>query len=772
MYAIRFAAFILSIGLIVQPILADEKDPLAHIPFDCNLVVKLSSPDSTVTRIRDILNEASSDLAILADFIPATMEEMLSNPGMTGVQGGPDVWMAVRFRTGQEPELAFLVVASNAKELKEAVGEGFTFFTAGDWTVYSESSELIGLFKKLHDESGRGLNKYVDPFCREILVRGDLAVWIDLQSVLRSYKDEMDNWKSEIQSKIEEIPQNMPNQGNVDPEQITKMYSDFLTTGEKLLGDTRAFCGNVVFANNGVLFDNYVSFAYSSDTVKMLKTLRPSEFKGIGKLPQSHLFYLGTSGFTDKLMQWGLLNSSATVKDASAKQEISKLSDQMIESGLGVMTLSMDVGSSTENLMQTVTQVELDDPQKMRELSHQLTATIGEIDQNGMKIKTELSPEAEEYDGHKADVVEVTFEVPDASSPQGMMQQQVLSSMYGPEGVKTRSLYFEDCLLQVMGSQDFVQEAVDSYLGRPISFKSSSSDNKEAKPSKEEGDSNEQNSETPSETLKGSGLKRRRDDDRRAMFMVDDKADTLLVAQGGKRDEDDDRKGGGGFKIKLGSTEEKPPVDEKSDKEEAPPADAGPPSSIPSDPGETPGGSIQFQIPAFDASALPQVPKRSVTEAIKTARGRLTPKANLLVLVDFPTLIAKLISRFPIVAAFGLPVGEIVKAAEEPSFTGMSLATEGNAFRFRVFIPPTQLKGIGEIVSAVKPLSERFQNGEGFSPPPPPQASGNPVKGTGPDGTPATEPEGTDVAKPTPPPKPLDTRTREERRKVKGKGRD
>jgi len=712
----RLALAILSLSLLASPLWAQEKDPLAHIPFDCNLVVKLSSPEATVNRIREILSEASSDLAEFIDLVPATMEDWFFNSGMAGVDSGADVWMAVRFRSGHDPERAFIVVASDSKELMEAVGETFTFYTAGKWTVYSESPDLIELFRKLGDSTGRGLNKFVDPHSAEILTRGDLAVWVDLQSVRKAYQDELDALKADIETRLEELPQNMPSQGNIDPEQIAKTYSGIFESSRKILEDSRAFCGNVVFSKGGVLFDNYLSFSYSSETVKMLKTLRTSDFRGIEKLPQSHLIYYGVSGLSDQFMKWSTQSSAVMISDDEMKKKFNQASEILSGLGFGDMTASIDIGAPEEGMLQTVSQVELDDPKKMREATQQLMAAIGEIDQNGLKMKSEIKPEEEEYAGHKADVLTMTFEIDDPSSPQGMIQQQMMNSMYGPEGMKTRTFYFKDRVLQVMGSQDLVNEAIDTYVGRTVIYKSSGSSKKETETFKSE--DTDSGGFSPPKSAPSNSPRRRRRDDSSAMFMLKDDGESLLVAQlGGGRDDDSK---GRGLKIKSIPAEQETPATEnpESDSSDAPetPPVGNPEQSITVE--KSFDFSKQIQIPADNGPQ--EIPKRSVTDAIKMARGKLSPKSNVLLLIDLPTLIAKSLRRFPIVAAFGLQVSKFVKAAEEPSFTGISLAAEGNAFRFRVSVPSEQLKGIGEIVSILKPMSDRLRNGEGFTPPPPP----------------------------------------------------
>ncbi|MCA9099028.1 MAG: hypothetical protein KDA36_11600, partial [Planctomycetaceae bacterium] len=427
---------------------------------------------------------------------------------------------------------------------------------------------------------------------------------------------------------------------------------------------------------------------------------------------------------------------------------------------------SIDIGAPEEGMLQTVSQVELDEPQKMREATQQLIATMGEIDQNGLKMKSELKPEEEEYAGHKADVLTMSYEIDDPSSPQGMIQQQTLNSMYGPEGMKTRTFYFKDRVLQVIGSQDLVNEAIDTYVGRTVIYKPSGSSKKETGTFKSE--DNGSGGFSPPKPAPSNSPRRRRRDDRSAMFMLQDDGETLLVAQlGGGRD--DDRKGRG-LKIKSipaekESTEKENPESDSPDVPETPPI-GNPEQSITVE--KSFDFSKQFQFPADNGSQ--EIPKRSVSDAIKMARGKLSPKSNILLLVDLPTIIAKMLRRFPIVAAFGLPVSKFVKAAEEPSFTGMSLAAEGNAFRFRVSVPSEQLKGIGEIVSILKPMTERLQNGEGFTPPPPPpQARKQSSNESNPDEAESFDPAESNG---TPPIKKEPPKPKEKRPDKRGKDRD
>lgn len=752
-----------------------DKSPLPFIPSDFNLVFKFRSPEPTMNSIREVFSESASELSDFVELMPVMLESTLGNLGMAGVDQGSDVWMAIRYRAGEDPEKVFLVVSKKPDELKEALGDLYHYFSTGKWTVYSESAEAVELFQKLQDGTGKGLNKFIDPNCVEILARGDLAVWADLQSIRRAYEDQIELMKSQTSDAIQNLPGAIPNQDSVDSAQIVQNFELTFENAMTLLKDSRAFCGNVTVNKGGVLFDSYVSFSFSSETAKFVKALPTSDFKSLDKLPQSHLVYLGVSGLTQSFMNWGLNFSTAAVTDEDQRKKFTEAFAELAELGYGSMTLSADIGAPGEAASQTVTQLELDDPARYREITPRLLEALGGIETNGIKLKHEFQTEAEEYGDYKADVFSMSYESTEPANPQSLMQLQAFNSIYGPDGMKTRTFYFEDRILQVVGSDDLVGLALDSYLGRPISRKPSANDKRQSNKPRD----NAESSVGPlfSELL--SSLSRRRDS--HAMFMIEDEPQGLLIAQSGRRK---GREGGLKLNIPLENQKSPPaqtpdkPASNPPDPAEGAPTEGTPAKGTPPDP-----GSPANSTPATFGSAPPvdngpqELPPRDVANALKIARGRLSPKSNLLLLIDLPALIAKNLRRFPIVAAMGIPVSKFVKAAQEPSFTGISLAADGNAFRFRVSVPTAQLNGINNVVAVVRPMLENLQSGKPPVDLPPPTLTPAAETPANQPGTPDPAETTTKTPPPpaipsTPPPsKKPDEETKQRRLKEKGKER-
>lgn len=436
--------------------------------------------------------------------------------------------------------------------------------------------------------------------------------------------------------------------------------------------------------------------------------------------------------------------------------------------------------------MQMVSLVNTSDSSKWKSVLQKTMGAMPELVQNGLKIRYEFKPEEEEFGGHKADVLSMIYEVEDPASPQGMIQQQVLSAMYGPEGMKTRTFYLEEQVLYVAGSNFMAEDAMNAYLGRPKAVRKSAAneegEEKEAGGGGGFSDSEEKSSgkETTKKESTKEGeenapvrplLKKRSKDERRGMFMLEDEPVVLAAQLGRKKGKDGEEKDGG-LKFKVlpqGGT----PAAKEAPKSEtapaAPTAEGGTAATPEEKPAveETPGTEVPTVSPAsgfpptgfsgFPADTGPQeLPPRDVTEAMKQARARLSPKSNVIVFVDLPAILAKTMRRIPFLASFGVPVSKFVAAAETPSFTGASLAADGNAMRFRVSVTPEQMKGIGTIITNVSPILVRLQSGQPLNELPPETTESSPSGGeSAPPSVSETDPAETPVgaAPPSAPPK-------------------
>jgi hypothetical protein len=119
---------------------------------------------------------------------------------------------------------------------------------------------------------------------------------------------------------------------------------------------------------------------------------------------------------------------------------------------------------------------------------------------------------------------------------------------------------------------------------------------------------------------------------------------------------------------------------------------------------QTLGGGKQAMNDAL--ATVEKKPADTPKSPIQQTRGKLAPKANLLVLWDLPGTVAKIMAMVVESQTIPIPVDpDAVKDLQsKPSYFGLSAATEPQGLRVRTIVPVEQMQGIAKIVTFFRGL--------------------------------------------------------------------
>ncbi|MFO1023275.1 MAG: hypothetical protein U0903_21685 [Planctomycetales bacterium] len=611
---------------------AQDDTPLKAIPDDFHVIVRFRTPQPTVTRVSKQLNEISPGSGALLEMGFAQIGMFVGLQSLEGVDTSADWWMALKLKPDDMPTQVFILPgkSKNPKLMHKSFEEGLSYVQFRQWNVVSQDEEIINAIAKRIKGEGSSISTLLDKEHLGVLERGDLSAWVNLQGMRKLYAAQIDAFKAQLETGIQIAAGAAagPNQAQAQ-QGVDIMSKTVLPAVVQFLEDMKSGSGSVLLGRSGGVVEKYVTVKAGSPTAKILAGQTTSEMKGLTHLPSSHLIFVGLSGNTNSFMNWGMGMAQSVVSDEPTKKLLTDLTAEMTKLKLGAITMSFNSGKEEEGMMQSVSLLEVDNVQRMRELSRKASGQMKTFQQGGMKGTIDFKPDAEKYGLFSADVQTTQMEI-EKSAPMAEAQKQMWEKMYGTNGMSVRTFYLKNYVMQVIGGKDLAAAAVLAYEGKVPSVK---------KPVAKPG--------TP-----------------------------VTAKKNGRNTSEGSRDG----EVRKAKGAAEAPADGKDEPEE----------------------------PKADADDTPAV--RIGTTALRQTRGRLSAKANVILLVDLPVFVGKAMTSLaesgPVGGMIPEPLKELGGDDAKPSFTGISLAAEDNAIRFKLILPMEQLQELGKASSMFMPSPE------------------------------------------------------------------
>jgi hypothetical protein len=456
-----FAVLVVSFVIAARPMAAAE-NALDAISSDAGVVVRLKNPQATIEKVADLVNEivpgVGEQVRAQADGIGLA----ISNPTLAGVDKQSDWWVAVYPRGGeQEPQLVFVIPASDLKGMKAGLGESFKFVEHGKFGVYTEDSDAADKTAALLKGNGKSIAPLIDKDSLVVFDKGDISVFIHVKRLATVYKDRLTETRERITQALENAPAELPGTPGLNPKAIADVLGQLLTVLMQGLDDTQSCTIAAMISKEGLAFEDLVRVASNSTTDKLLQKSPPNALGTLASLPAGGLGYFGLHGDLTELAQWGMKMSAAFLGDneQSAKELQGVLAD-LQKLKYGVIASSFGLGAVDEGALRTATITEVSEPSKLRDLSQKLFKAMGTIQSGAMKQTYAIKPDAEKSGQNSVDVLTVTMELGDAAGPEAAMMERFLKTLYGPEGAVTRMTYLKDRAVQANGGGKMALEKV------------------------------------------------------------------------------------------------------------------------------------------------------------------------------------------------------------------------------------------------------------------------------------------------------------------------
>lgn len=446
------ASIMLGFLLAVRPVLAADA-ALEAISSDASVVIRMKAPKATIDKLADFVNQVQPGIGDQIRLQSAVIGLAISNPTLAGVDMSADWWVAVYATSPDaEPGVVFAIPATDLKAMKEALGSGMKFNEQGKLGVYTENEAAAAKVAARIKGQGKSIATVIEKDSTTVFDRGDLSVFVNIPQLVTVYRDHLTAAKTEATNALENIPETAPGAPGFNPKAMSGMLTKLFGAVFQGLEDTNSLTVSMSISKEAIAFEDLVRVKSSSATDKFLQKSTPSAMPALSTLPAGSLGFFGVHGDMSDLMKFSsLLMSAFSGENAEAAKEMQSVIDGISQLKYGTIATSFSLGNLEQGAIRGVTITEVSEPAKMRDLTQKMFKAMSKVQAGAVKQTYNYKADAEKFGRNSADVVTVTTEATEANDPSIEMVNRMMKSMYGPEGMTTRTVYLRDRVVQTVG---------------------------------------------------------------------------------------------------------------------------------------------------------------------------------------------------------------------------------------------------------------------------------------------------------------------------------
>jgi len=441
----RLLQLLLVLGIFLTGTLqaADAPSPLAHFSREVDLLLRLKEPDRTLEKIVALVNKVQPGAGeALKEQQTALLGQLVSNPGLTGVDLSRDWYAGVYFHEGTAPVVVFAIPAVNTDDLVGAIGE-MTAKVHGNWVVYTDAEELPAV------EESTSATKLLNPANLAYFTGGDLNIYANVDHVTTVYAEQIELAQDKILETLNQL-RFLPAQGSFNPQVVIETYGTLAEGLFQALEDGQISLASISLTENDLLMNKQVTFADDSVSAAFLAKNPPNALENLLHLPSGAQFYYGMSGDMNELTRVGMKLGAEMASDKKAAEKITENLSLVDSIKFGPLVASLAISHKDKDVFRATSVVEGEPIDALRDLNRKTAEASGSIENDVMKQSSVLKLDAETYGTRKADVVELTQEIK-PGTPTSEMQQQMQKLLFGGETIQSRTVYLDKAYAVTVG---------------------------------------------------------------------------------------------------------------------------------------------------------------------------------------------------------------------------------------------------------------------------------------------------------------------------------
>lgn len=468
--------FLTSCGMVAEIHAAEV--PVAAFPANSGVVIRIGDVDATLKKVKELAAVVEPDenkraMAISSlDLVGPMAGAAIDNPAKVGIKPETDSWIAAIAKGGQEePVLIIAIQPSDVAAVKDAVGDAYTYIEYENWLLYTKDEEAAKSVKACVAGDAPSIEPEGDETTQAIFMKSDVAVFVHIKELVKTYKDELDLARGQVDQVLSEAENSVgPQVQGMDMNAVFNMYRDLFSSLLTVLEESNSCTFGVSVSSEGIHFDEYLNVKPETATSKFLAKHPQATLKSLNMLPVKQPVYLGVSADMVSISQWGMeLVKSMMGDDKKAAAELDSAMEKMKELELGEYVTSLGLGDLESGLLRSATISEVADAKQTKGVYTEMFKAMSKMNNPVVKQQFVYEADAEKVGGQSVDTLTVKQEFDESIDPTGV-QKEMMEKMYGPGGAVSRLVYLDNHVVQTLGG------GTDALAALLKSVKSPSSD--------------------------------------------------------------------------------------------------------------------------------------------------------------------------------------------------------------------------------------------------------------------------------------------------------
>jgi hypothetical protein len=178
--------------LSAAPIQAAE-NPLDAVSTEASAVIRVKNPLATAGKVADLAELVAKGSGDQIRQQTAAMGLAISNPTLAGVDQAAEWWVAVYAHGAEkDPDVVFIIPATDIKAMKEGLGDGVKFMESGKLGVYTTDADAASKTAARLKGEGKSISTLIDKDSNAVFESGDAGVFINVAQLAVVYKTEIE----------------------------------------------------------------------------------------------------------------------------------------------------------------------------------------------------------------------------------------------------------------------------------------------------------------------------------------------------------------------------------------------------------------------------------------------------------------------------------------------------------------------------------------------------------------------------------------------------
>jgi hypothetical protein len=458
------SSVILSVGLLSK---VEAASPLDAVTADAEVVIRLGNPRETIDKAAEMAATVRSSLGDQMRTWGDGLGLYISNPTMAGVDRSRDWYAAVFAHAEEDPDVVFIIPATNTEVLQAALPDRMASFVHEDWVFYSEREEALKRVQQNRSNVAAvsaDIRSVMSDAAQRIFDDSDMSVFVNVTQLNEIYSRRLGAHQTQLEDRIKRRMSLLALIPGVDPDALVGGGSEAIGQSVE---DCTSFTGGVVLSNEGVNIDTYAEFAEGSPTAGAVEGMSSAGMSSLSDLPPDSLLYVGVAGGLARSFDWGLSTSASAVKpDGKRREEFEELQASLEDVDYDSMVAALGVGDSETGYIRFVGITSASPAADLRAAKQQLGDLLeGEDPRQGLTQTAEYEEGAESYGDVEADLLTITQKIdPEINPFFAQIMDQLQDTLYGPDGLQVRLLFEEDRYLQATGGgREAMERAVAQF---------------------------------------------------------------------------------------------------------------------------------------------------------------------------------------------------------------------------------------------------------------------------------------------------------------------